>query len=557
MPLFLRTAAAQDRSADTDSRAAIEFPHASSIQSATGASIPGSAIYDADACQRRGVPAFTDGSVSYFATPTPGLHVAAHEAAHQLQHSGDTNDAGMGAEGHAHSVANLIASGASARPVLGDRGRPVAPALRLYTEIPAATQTATSQWIIGSDARVADTGLMVTSVTDRHVCYAEPALIASANLILEAKLSGVRLRAGAAGPSGPAPDGSGVKSTVECIAQVQSATSSGETWTDCGRMSREVQGAAGTDTPARGFYRDSGTERETSAGPPTDIRDEVLVGAGLGADAASASAAYHAMAPTARRAFDAAHGINRHAAPNVGESYMSVRNDALTSAGFNFHWGGVIMVSSGDRVTFENFFRSGLNYGSQNLLWYFDMYGPPTRPGQTWHDRWAEGTGREGSGVGAPGMESMTIPTRTSADPSAWTPGTSALSTGDLITRRVAATQDGERMALDAEMRRRWIRVEVEVVRAQEGTDEVYVRIEHGGRSGQTGENNMRTGERNTFWLAPSPLVPVTGAIAVKVYESDAGRDDLLSNVSLRNTVVTDNRPRGRAEYHTTAEFDR
>jgi hypothetical protein len=554
---MLQTVAEQHKARSTERVAAIEFPHAASIQSSVGTSIPGSAIYDPDACRKVGAPAFTDGSVTHFATPKPGLHVAAHEAAHQFQHTGFTNDAGMGAEGHAHSVANLIASGQSPRPILGKHGRPVASALRPYTERSAAWQTLNTQWIIGSDARVADTGLMVTSVSDRHVCYADPALIESANLILRAKQSGVRLRAGGAGPSGAAPDGSGVKSTVAVIAQVQSATGSGN-WTDCGRMSREVQGVAGEDTPARGFYRDTaGTERETSASrSPARIRDEALVGAGLGPNPASARAVYHAMIPAARQAFDQAHGINRYAAPNVGESYMSARNDALTSAGFNFHWGGVIMVSNGDRVTFENFFRPGTSYGSQNNLWYFDMYGPPSAAGQqTWHDRWAEGTGREGTPVGAPGMETMTIPTRTSADPSAWTPGTPAMSTGDLITRRAAATEEGERMALDAEMRTRWIKVTVDVVSEQESTDEVYVRAEHGGRSRKTGAMEMNTGDRNTFWIRLSALMPVTGEIDVKVYEEDVIWDDLISNLGLRYSSNTDNRPWDDAEYHTRAEF--
>ena len=558
VPVFLRASVSAHQRVDPDRRTAIEFPHASPIQSAMGSSIPGSAIYDPDACSRRGVPAFTDGSVTHFASPTPTLHVAAHEAAHQFQHSDFTRDAGLGAEGHAHSVASLIASGTSPRQILGKHGRSIRPALRNYTEIPAADQVATSQWIIGSDARVADSGLMVTSVSDRHACYAEPALVEAANLVLRAKQSGVRLRTGAAGPSGSAPDGSGVKSTVEVIAQVPSATSSGEVWADCGRMSREVQGVAGTDTPARGIYRDgAGTEQETSAGGTTHIRDEALVGAGLGADAASARAAYDAMDPAARDAFDAAHGLNRYAAPNVGESFMSVRNDALTTAGFNFHWGGVIMVSGGDRVTFENFARPGTGYGTQNLLWYFDMYGPPTKAGQTWHDRWAEGTGREGAGVGAPGMGSMTVPTRTSADPSAWTAGTPALTTGDLITRRAAATQEGERMALDAEMRTRWIKVTVDVVTAQEDPDEVYVYATHGGRSRQTGELEMGTGDRNTFWIPLSALVPVTGGITVKVYDSDLAFDDDISIVTLRDAPVSDNRPWDEAEYHTTAEFDR
>lgn len=559
MPIFLSAAGtASERAAEARPPGAMTYPHASAIQAATGIAVPGAAIHDRDGCARLGVKAFTDGEVSHFATPTPALHVAAHEAAHQLQHAGRTRDAGMGAERHAHSVADAIVSGTSPRPLLGAQGSTVAPALRPYTEIPAATQTATSQWMIGSDARVADNGLAVTSVTDRHVCYADPALIAAADLILRAKQSGVRLRPGAAGPSGSAPDGSGVRSTVECIAQVRSATASGEVWSDCGRMSREVQGVAGTDTPARGIYRDGGgTERETSPGGTTSIRDEVLVGAGLGADPASARAAYEAMDPAARDAFAQAHGINRHAAPNVGESYMSVRNDALTTAGFNFHWGGVILVAGGDRVTFENFARPGTTYGTRNLLWYYDMYGPPSKAGQTWHERWAEGTGREGVGVGAPGMGSMTIPTRTSADPSAYTPGTPALSTADLITRRAAATQEGERMALDAELRTRWIKVTVEVVNSQESTDEVYARAEHGGRSRETGALDMRGGDRNTFWIPLAALTPVTGAVSVKVYESDVVWDDLISIIDLRNGPVSDNRPWDDAEYHTTAEFDR
>ena len=270
------------------------------------------------------------------------------------------------------------------------------------------------------------TGLMVTSVTDRHVCYAEPALVEAANLILRAKESGVRLRTGAAGPSGSAPDGSGVKSTVEVIAQVRSATSSGEVWADCGRMSREVQGVAGTDTPARGIYRDgAGTEHETSPGAPTHIRDEALVGAGLGTDAASARAAYDAMDPAARDAFDSAHGINRYAAPNVGESYMSVRNDALTrpastSTGAASSW-------SPRRSRHLRELRQtghGLRHAEQPLVL---RHVRPADEGRADLARsLGGGPGREGIGVGAPGMGSMTVPTRTSADPSAWTPGTPA-----------------------------------------------------------------------------------------------------------------------------------
>ena len=131
------------------------------------------------------------------------------------------------------------------------------------------------------------------------------------------------------------------------------------------------------------------------------------------------------------------------------------------------------------------------------------------------------------------------------------------LTTGDLITRRAAATQEGERMALDAEMRTRWIKVTVDVVSAQEDPDEVYVYATHGGRSRQSGEKEMRTGDRNTFWIPLSALVPVTGGITVKVYDSDLVFDDDISIVTLRDVPVRDNRPFDDAEYHTTAEFDR
>lgn len=60
------------------------YPYRSEISSSTGTSIPGKAVHDPGACEERGVPAFTDGDVTYFASDSPELHVAAHEAAHQL-----------------------------------------------------------------------------------------------------------------------------------------------------------------------------------------------------------------------------------------------------------------------------------------------------------------------------------------------------------------------------------------------------------------------------------------------------------------------------------------
>jgi len=540
----------------------LAYPHVSAIEAALGTAIPGTAALDPAACEARGVPAYTDRGITVFASASPALHVAAHEAAHQLQHAGVSHDGGFGAEGHAHEIAEAVVAGGSARHLVGTRGSPVAPDVRNYTEISTADQTARSQWVIGSNARVAETGRMVTSVTDRQVCYADPALIADANLILRARRSAVELIAGAAGPTGDAPDGSGSRSTVRVVTRVASQTSGGDNYSDCGRMSREVQGGSGTDSPAHGVYRDGGgAERETTASrSPQGIRDEVLVGTGLGATPAAARAAYLAMSPAARDAFDRQHGINRYAAPGVGESYASARDDASTGAGFNFHWGGVIMVAEPDRVTLENFARPGTTYDTQNALWYFDMYGPPSRPGQTWHDRWAEGGGREGVGVGAPGQNSMTVATRTSPDPSPWTRAAVSMSTADLVRRYAATAEPGERMALDAEMRTRWIRVTVEVVRAQENPDQVYVTALHGGRRFQTGRIDLRTGDRNTFWVPMSALAPVTGRIVIGAYDHDyLSPDDHISAIHFQDpfTPTTATAPFDGAEYHTTAQFDR
>jgi hypothetical protein len=116
---------------------------------------------------------------------------------------------------------------------------------------------------------------------------------------------------------------------------------------------------------------------------PSEQRDNILVAAGLGATPAAALAAYRAMSDVDRDAFDQEHGLNRYAAPSVGEAF-SVEN----AEGFNFHWGGVVFTAGGgDRVTLENFAK-GAGYDGQDLAWYFEMYGPPSKAGQTWQDQW-------------------------------------------------------------------------------------------------------------------------------------------------------------------------
>lgn len=532
--------------------APIPFPHLAAITRSTATPVPGSAVRDPSTCARRGVPAFTDDLVTHFASASPPVHVAAHEAAHQLQHAGRTNDHGMGTEPHAHEVADAVTSGGSARGLLGAHGAAVTPAVRDYTDIPATTQQSTGQWKAGGLARVGDQGRTVTTSAGKHLCFADPALITEANAILKAKKSGVRIEPGAPGPSGQAPDGSGYRTTVKVDYRILSDEDNEEFYADCGYSAREVQGPAGTDTPPRAIYQDpAGNPAATARSmDPAAYRDEIYVRGGLGSDPASAHAAYNALGEADKDAFDKKHGINRYAAPRVGEAFTRRRDDTLTQARYNYHWGGVIMVAGGDRVTFENFTK-GHGYTATDEKWYFATYGPPTKAGQTWHERW--------SSVGGPG-QGTTMAAGTSADPSPYIRAAAALATAEVIRRYRASSVEGERMALDGELANRWIKVTVLVKKAQEGKDDVYVEAVHSGRRHKTGELGMRSGEQNTFWIPLGKLAPITGKVLVRVFDRDTlSRDDMISNIGFDEPFmpVRDTRPWDDAEYHTTVEFDR
>lgn len=533
-------------------RVEIVFPHASAIQASTGSAVPGTALVDAAACEARGVPAFTDGDVSYFASDAPSLHVAAHEAAHQLQHAGLSHDAGLGVEQHAHAVANRVSAGGAAHDLLGARGTAVSPGVRNYTVFSESDQSAAGQWKAGGTALVGDQGRTITTDADKHLCYADPALIAEANGILKAKKSGVRIEPGAAGPSGDAPDGSGFKSTVKVDYKILGDSNNEEYLADCGHSARETMGDAGKDSTPHGVFKDgAGTQKNTTGSKnPATFRDEIYVAGGLGPDGPSAHAAYNALSAVDKDAFDKKHGINKYAAPGVGEAFTRRRDDELGGTGFNFHWGGVIMVAGGDRVTFENYTK-GNGYDAKDKDWYFATYGPPTKLGQTWHEKW-KSVGGAGKGT--------TIAAATSADPSPFIKGSAAMSTAELITKYKASSEQGEKMALESEMRSRWVKVTVMVKKAQEGNDNVYVQAAHGGRTYKSGELKMATGQKNTFWVPLDSLAPVNGKISIKVYDWDAlSKDDLISNIDFDSPFApqVDNRPWDDAEYHTTVEFDR
>jgi hypothetical protein len=508
------------------------------------------AVHDPQDCAKRQVPAFTDGTVTHFASSTPALQVAAHEAAHQLQHKGQTRDAGLGAERHAHEIGSATATGRSARHLIGAKGNAVSPMVRHYTEFTAAEQTAKGEWEVGSDAKVGDQGRTVTTGY-KHECYADSALIEDSNRVLKAKGSGIRIQPGGGGPGGFAPDGSGYKNTVKVDYEILSDEDNEEFYADCGVSSREVMGEMGKDVSPKGVYKDAaGNRRETASSKnPARFRDEIFMKAGLGSTPASAHAAYNALTDAEKDAFDKKHGINRYAAPGVGEAFTRRRDDSLGGTGFNFHWGGVIMVAGGDRVTFENYTKDE-GYWAKDEDWYFETYGPPSKAGQTWHEQW-KSVGGTGKGT--------TLAAATSADPSPFTKGATTMSTVDLIAKHKSSADEGEKMALKSEMGSRWLKVTVFVKKAQEGTDEIYVTAQHNGKKQQTGEMEMGKGQKNTFWLSLEDLAPIDGKILVKVFESDVISDDMISIIGFDTPygVHSDNRPWDDAVYHTSVQFDR
>lgn len=97
---------------------------------------------------------------------------------------------------------------------------------------------------------------------------------------------------------------------------------------------------------------------------------------------------YMKLSDTLRDNFDRVVGINKYAAPEIGESHVIVSNRdeyaSGTKAAWIYHWGAVVLKSGGDIVTLENF---ATGTPGSNEDWMFQMYGPHTKAGQTFHEQ--------------------------------------------------------------------------------------------------------------------------------------------------------------------------
>ncbi|MDC0670320.1 hypothetical protein [Nannocystis radixulma] len=391
-------AGVEDAASRADNRSRSSFPHAATIEAGLGARLPGTWRVDGESCRQRGVPGFTDGLTTIFASRRPSLHVAAHEAVHSLQHAGLTRDRGLGPEGHANAVADALVAGRPAASLLDrSRGRTVPSATRPYTrfysfadqqlwegaagEPGVATRSASGSALgkIAYPARVSDTLETLTNSEGSrhsHVLYATQAIVARGNKILAAQGSGVELVTDASDAIeiggnrlvAVKPVFGGKESDKPCLAR------------NCNEAAWTIMGP-GKPAPAARYRKDQLT---SVSAHPDKYQREILADAFGGA--ADADERYKNAADPDR--LDLELGINRHARPEVGEAYV-VNPTPDHRSQWRYHWAGVVLAPGRDRVTLEN--SAGDVVEDPNTDWLFQTYGPAAKPGQTFHDEYAEG----------------------------------------------------------------------------------------------------------------------------------------------------------------------
>jgi hypothetical protein len=391
------------------------FPHSQILEPAFQHNIPGCAVVDGEGCAQRGVPAFTDRITTHFASPNPPLRVAAHEAAHVVQHAGLSRDAHLGAERHAEAISQAIARGAPVGHLIGSAGASVEPHVRHYTEMDISQQRP-DEWNAGKPVRVADDGLLAVAQDSgpNHAFWADPGLIADSNTTLASKKSVIRLKSDAGTLKGSAPGNHSERTLSRVLPENQSNNTSGdsmEIWADCGRSGRDVMGAGeGTgggkmsakyqdvhrpwysEIPLLGpllsliFGGAKKKTKTTEASDPKGMKEEIF-NQKLGGSDDEGLKKYQAMSPEERKRFDKETGINRFATPGTGEGFtMSSGGDPVPgNMTWNFHWAGVVASSGPDRVTLENYSISVPS--AQNAKWEFQMYGPPNKPDQTFYEQ--------------------------------------------------------------------------------------------------------------------------------------------------------------------------
>ena len=513
-------------------RRPVAFPHGARLAAALPASQQLSAVHDPSACEERATAAFTDGGVTHFASETPDLHVAAHEAAHQLQHAGLTRDAGLGAEGHANAVADAVVAGEPPAPLLSADGERVAPAIRHYT-----TTDALGVWGPGKSdkgsGRLADTGETWTDMT--HRAFAADGLLTKANDVLRTRKSGVELVAGGETMSVQSPDGSPAKtlrSVMPKIAAGNNLTMPG----DCREAAEEIMGPKGTTHDASNVASTPGGQRSefpVTASAAGDLiaktiyvdqrvkdtpgfdgmsqadKDEVLKKARADYDALDVKEKQKLRASPVAQERAKQLGIDQYTAPAVGEAFVVVpgTHDPL---GYMYHYAAVIMAPGEDRVTMEN---EGTRPGVRDDHWKIDTYGTGSKEGQSFDEQHAA---IKGSG--------HTVKVRAGAPPPEYAADIPKMTTQDLLKKFDAAATLDEREYLLEELAKRSIVIDVAVEKQEDytGKDDVFAVVTGGGKPHTTAWVAIKEGSSGTITLPVASVMPIGKSLSFEMKEHDA-----------------------------------
>lgn len=528
----------------------IAFPHASAVDRALGTTSAGPAVHDPHGCAARSTKAFTAGATAHFADAHPDLHVAAHEAVHQLQHAGVTNDAGLGAEGQAIAAARAVRSGRPASHLIGTFG----------TRIPSAVR----HYVGEGTEHLADTGETLTFNT--HDAYATPALIQQAAGILKARNSGISLSAGAATRLVEAPDHSGSKTLSQVAVKMDIDPTGEKFFGDCQQAAAEVMGGKGMDASASAVVK--GSAGETSVPLQRNPLDTVPLVIYVEQEikknpdypkygdeekrkfVAEKKRTFELMTPKeverlrkiAAATDTSKMGADEHALPAAGEAFaiFPERPPATGSGKFNYHFATVVMVTGTDRVTFEN---AGGDRAEKTPSWSFRTYG--TKEGQSFHEQWS----RVFHGATTTLVIRNLPQTPTDIGTSVAKP------TAALIALHDAAPPES-RFYLKRELDTRPVSGTIQVVKQDDyvGADEPFLQFGAGSTFVSTAHPHIKEGASGTVTMTAGRLLPASNPMTVRVMEYDLLRDDRIGTITWPSpygkvtTTVTD----GGAKYVVT-----
>ena len=118
-----------------------------------------------------------------------------------------------------------------------------------------------------------------------------------------------------------------------------------------------------------------------------------------------------------------------------------------------------------------------------------------------------------------------------------------------------------EQRALEAELGRRNVKVSVHVTKTEDwGADEVYVKLNAGGRTAVSRTRDMDNGDSHDFLVPLAALLPLTGPIGVEIYDEDwPDGDDKIVDMSFAAPwgPTTNAASMDGANYTVTATFER